>query len=158
MCNMKVSHSTNMYYTHTNALHHPSQLCKCHPVWTAEIHSRKIPNHSEHVCQICLIQEQVLKFIIGIKGITLSSNRTGHQIQNIDINHQMHHWHCTKILTIPHQHKEEQKGQYVFKQQWNHITKTQCQVQNLCNRILQVFCTNIMEPATKDHQKITKPG
>ena len=29
-------------YTCTNALHHPSGLCKCHPVWTAKIPSRKI--------------------------------------------------------------------------------------------------------------------
>ena len=32
LCNTKVSHSTNMYYTQTNALHHPSWLWQCHPV------------------------------------------------------------------------------------------------------------------------------
>ena len=96
---MKVSHSINIYYTHTNTLHHPSQLCKFHPVWTAKIHSMKKPNHPEHVCQTHLKQEQVLKLIIAIKGITLTSNRTEDQIQNIDINLQMHHWHCTEILT-----------------------------------------------------------
>ena len=56
--------------------------------------------------------------------MTLASNRTGHQIQNINMNLQMHHWHCTKVLTRPHQYKEEQKGKHVYKQQWNHITKT----------------------------------
>ena len=118
----------------------------------------KIPNHAEHVCQTQLKHEQVLKFIIGIKEITLASKTTEDQIQNIDINLPIHHWHSTKILTRPHQHKEEQKGQQAFKQQWNYITKTKSQVQNLCNKILQVFCTNIMEPATKDHQRIIKPG
>ena len=73
------------------------------------------------MCQSHLKQEQVLKFNIGITGISLASDR----IQNIDINLQMHHWHCIKILTRPHQHKEEQKGEHAFKQQWNHITKTQ---------------------------------
>ena len=73
---MKVSHSTNMYYTHTSALHHPSQLHKCHPVWTAKIHSRKLPKYPEHVSQAHLKQKQVLKFIIGFKGIILASNRT----------------------------------------------------------------------------------
>ena len=155
---MKVSHSTNMYHPCTNGLHHPSWLCKCHPIWTAKIHSRKIPNYLEHVCQTHLKQEQVLKFIIGIKRVTLAPNRTEDHIQNIDIKLQMHHWHCTNILTRPHQHKEEQKGQHALKQQWIHITKTQSQIQNLCNKILQALCTNIMEPATKDHQTITKPG
>ena len=67
----------------------------------------------------------------------------------------MHHWHCTKILTSPHPHKEQWKGQHALKQ-WDHITKTQSQVQNFCNKILQVFCTNLIEPATKDHQRIIK--
>ena len=98
------------------------------------------------------------QFITGIKGITLASNKTEDRIQNFDINLQLYHWHCTEILTRPCLHKEEQKGQHAFNQQWNHVTKTRSQVQNLCNRILQVFCTNIMELATKDHQRITKPG
>ena len=65
----KYLYITGMYYTCTNALLHPLQLCKCHPVWTTKIHSRKIPNHPEHVCQPILNRNKFSSSSMALKEL-----------------------------------------------------------------------------------------
>ena len=51
-------------------------------------------------------QKQVLELIMGTKESTQVSHTTKDKIQNPDNNIQVHHWHGTKVLIGPNQHKK----------------------------------------------------
>ena len=51
---------------------------------------------------------------MGAKETALASHTTKDRTQNPDDNIQMHHWHDTKVLAGPNQHKKQHMGQYVI--------------------------------------------
>ena len=70
----------------------------------------------------------------------------------------MHHWHHTKVPTGPIKHKKQHIGQHAIQQHWHHTTPTKSEVPDLCSMVLHVHCSNTVEPITKMHQRLTKPG
>ena len=81
--------------------------------------------------------------------------RIEHKI--LDDSIQMHHWHGTKVLTGPNQLKKQHMGQYANLATLAPCYTHQSQVSNLCSMVLQVFCTNIMEPSYQNSSKIHQP-